>query len=90
MDEARVRLTQVVFREVNQRIADITRSQHETASGFVCECGQDFCTSIMGLTLAEYEAVREQDFFIAATGHRVEGVDRLVETRDGYDVIARV
>lgn len=90
VDEAQIRLTQVVFREVNQRIAEITRSQREPASGFVCECGQPSCNSVIDLPLVEYEAVRRGEVFIAATGHCVEGVDRLAETRDGYDLVAQV
>jgi hypothetical protein len=30
------------------------------------------------------------DFFIVARGHCVEGVDRLVESRDGFDVLVQV
>jgi hypothetical protein len=90
VDEVRVRQNQLVFREVNQRIADITRGQHEQESEFLCECGQTSCVSVVDLDLVEYEAVRERgDLFIAASGHCVEGVDRLVESRDGYDLVAQ-
>jgi hypothetical protein len=35
------------------------------------------------------EQVRgEQDVFVVAPGHGVEGVDRFVESRDGYDLVA--
>ena len=92
VNETRIRQNQFLFREVNQRIAEITRGQGEQASEFICECGEAGCTSVMDLPLADYEAVRgeREDLFIAAEGHCVEGVDRLVETRAGYDVVTQM
>ena len=91
MDERRIRKNQVVFREVNQRIADISRRHDEPASGFLCECRQAGCTSIIDLSLSDYQALRDgEDFFIVAPGHCVEGVDRLVESRQGYDLLVQV
>jgi hypothetical protein len=88
--ESRARQNQLVFREVNQRIADITRGQHEGNSEFLCECGEASCISVIDLSLAEYEEARsQQDVFIAAPGHCVEGVDRLVESRDGFDILVQ-
>jgi hypothetical protein len=89
VDERRIRNNQLVFREVNQRIADLTRNHEERESGFICECGIASCTSVIELSLGDYEAVRDgQDFFVVAPGHAVDGVDRLVESRDGFDVVA--
>jgi hypothetical protein len=91
VDEPRVRKNQYVFREVNQRIAEITRRHDERSSGFLCECGRPGCGSIVDLGLVEYEATRErEDLFIVAPGHCVEGVDRLIEARDGYEVIEQL
>jgi hypothetical protein len=91
VNEAQTRNRQFVFREVNARIAEITITQGEPTSGFICECGQSDCTSILDLSLGDYQALREGgDFFIAARGHCVEGVDRLVESREGFDVLAQV
>ena len=38
---------------------------------FLCECGDDGCERWITLTLAEYEALRETDEPILATGHTV-------------------
>jgi hypothetical protein len=39
----------------------------------------------------EYESLRAEDgFFILASGHAVEEVDRVVESRDGYEVVVAV
>jgi hypothetical protein len=86
----RTRSYQFIFRDVNERIARITRVQEETASNFLCECGLEDCISMIRLELAVYDEIRRTSgFFIAAPGHAVKGVDRLVEVRDGFDVVVQ-
>jgi hypothetical protein len=91
VNETQIRNRQHVFREVNDRIAEITVRHAEPASGFICECGEADCTSIIDLSLADYQALRAGgDFFVAAPGHCVVGIDRLVESRDGFDVLVQL
>jgi len=91
VDERQIAKNQLVFREVNERIAEITAGQGEAESEFLCECGRTDCTSVVGLSLTDYQALRlGGDFFVAAPGHCVEGVDRLVESRGGFDVLVQV
>jgi hypothetical protein len=91
VDDRQIRKNQLVFREVNQRIAEITASQSEAASEFLCECGRADCTSVIDLSLTDYMALRDGgDHFVVASGHCAEGVDRLVDSRDGYDVLVQV
>jgi hypothetical protein len=86
-----IRNRQRVFRQVNERIADIMVAQDERANGFLCECAGSSCTSILELPLTDYRAVREEgDTFLVAAGHSVDGVDRLVESRDGFDLVEQV
>jgi hypothetical protein len=57
----------------------------------VCECGRNDCTDHLELELGEYQMIRASgDYFIAATGHRVDGVDQVAESRDGFDVLVQV
>ena len=87
----RIRLSQVLFREVNQQIAEITRTNHELVSEFLCECGRPDCATVLELELTEYEEIRtEEGHFIAAPDHCVEGVDRKVEERQGFEVLLQV
>jgi hypothetical protein len=81
---------QLILREVNERVADITFQQGESKSEFVCECGRMDCNDHVDLALSEYRGIRNGEYFIAATGHCVEGVDRLVESRDGLDLLAQL
>jgi hypothetical protein len=91
VDDRQIQKNQILFREVNERIAEITASQSEAASEFLCECGEENCTSVIDLSLRDYQALRNrEEFFIVAPGHCVEGVDRLVESRDDFDVLVQV
>ena len=90
MTRDQTRTNQLILREVNERIADITVHQKQSRSEFVCECGQMDCNDHVDLDLGAYRVIRNGDYFIAATGHCVEGVDRLVESRDGLDLLVQL
>lgn len=91
MTRDQTRTNQLILREVNERVAEITVQQKESKSEFVCECGRMDCNDHVDLDLGAYRAIRaSRDYFIAATGHCVDGVDRLAESRDGFDVLAQV
>ena len=48
----------MLFREVNERIAELLARAWQTAPGdFLCECGREACTRRVTLTLPEYEAI---------------------------------
>jgi hypothetical protein len=85
------RINQLLLREVNERIGDITVQQKESRSEFVCECGRMDCHGHVHLELGEYQTIRASgDYFIAAAGHCVDGVDRIAESRDGFDLLTQL
>jgi hypothetical protein len=91
VSDLEIRRAQTLFREVNERIAEITREQQETVSDFLCECGRTDCTSVVRLELPDYQVVRSATAnFVSAPGHCVDGVDRLAYSRDGYDVLVQI
>ena len=91
MTRDQTRTAQLIFREINERVAEITVQYHESESEFVCECGRDDCTAHVELNLDEYQTIRASgEYFIAATGHCVDGVDRVAESRDGFDVLVQL
>jgi hypothetical protein len=86
-----IRKTQIIFREVNKRIAEITSAHEEKSSEFLCECGTATCATVIPLALSDYREMRKDDaHFITALGHRVDGIDRLVEARDGFEIVVLV
>ena len=89
MNPAAVRRNQLVFREVNNRIAEVTADYREPGAVFLCERGRDDCVEKIALDLSEYRELRvDPRLFLVASGHAVEGVDELVAACDGYDVTA--
>jgi hypothetical protein len=83
------RLRSDIFREVNERIAEISGMwEWEEKQGFLCECATAHCTQAVWLTRAEYASIRAvQRRFLTAPGHETVGDGRVVERRGDYVVI---
>jgi hypothetical protein len=89
----RVARNQAVFREVNDRIHEVSAHwQTEDAVSFVCECSRADCVEALTLTLEEYEAIRaEPTWFVVAPGHVNRERGRLVRTEGArYAVVEEV
>ena len=72
--DERVGRNEAVFREVNERIKDLTMQfQVAEPSGlieFVCECSAETCREMVEVTLSEYEVVRaDPAHFLIVPGH---------------------
>src|SRR5215211_2296667 len=81
------RTAQLIFREINERVAEITVQYHESESEFVCECGRDDCTAHVELNLDEYQTIRASgEYFIAALVYCVEAADGVSAFWLGFDV----
>ena len=58
---------------------------------FLCECGDASCTQHIRMTLAEYEALREEPrHFAVVPGHGEPSVEAVVDRRAGYDVVRKL
>lgn len=67
---------QTLFREVNERIAELAGELDENDESpfqpFICECSHDDCAESVEATLAEYEAIRANGArFLLAPGHEL-------------------
>jgi hypothetical protein len=84
---ARKARNQALFREVNDRIAELA-AQFEVASGpqsFVCECSQLGCTELVQLPAAAYRRLRDNPTtFLVLTGHEDLDHETVVERTAGY------
>jgi hypothetical protein len=60
--EERLAGNEALFREVNERVAEVAASyiltETQSAVDFTCECGRAQCSETMMMTIAEYEAIR--------------------------------
>lgn len=88
-DAEREAIPQVIFREVNEHIADLRGDWSEAVpSRFVCECGNPACVEPLAVGLDEYERVRADGTrFVVVPGHERPGVERVVESHDRFLVV---
>lgn len=91
----RVGRNEALFREVNERIRDVSGSLESVSGGsaveFVCECSRTECHTSIELDLREYERVRAHPArFLVAVGHLWSPeAERLVEENPGYWVVEK-
>jgi hypothetical protein len=83
---------QVLFREVNERIAELTGLLNETGFNLlICECSDPACAGSIEITLAEYEAVRADPArFVILDGHQLPEVERVVADKGRYLVVEKL
>jgi hypothetical protein len=72
---------QLVFREVNERIAELSGDWNETGlSLFICECSDTACAESLEITPAEYEQVRADGArFVVLHGHEQPQVESVID-----------
>ena len=79
-------LTQTLFREVNEHIAELQRSRMFIE--FACECCDKNCAESVVVTIDEYEAVRHcPTRFIVAPDHVAGPCEPVVEKNDRYAIV---
>lgn len=90
MDEERARRigkNEALFREVNERIEEITIGDR---ADFLCECADPGCTQPISLTLDAYEQLRsDSNLFAIVPDHEEPDVEDVVDRRDGYVVVKK-
>ena len=83
---------EALFREVNERIEDVSTTlvPDEEQMEFLCECDDTACTEKVSATRAEYEAVRAVGtHFIVTPGHQDPGVESVVQQNDRFLVVEK-
>jgi hypothetical protein len=92
---ARQASNEALFREVNERIAELGTRAHAWSLGgtdFLCECGEEGgCGQRVRVPIDVYERVRSQDDrFIVRPGHESPEIERAVEWTDDYVVVDKI
>ena len=83
----RVGKNEAVFREVNERINEVTR---EKTAEYLCECGYANCTETVQMTVADYEDLRaDPTRFALLPGHEVPHIELVVAGKDGFLVVQK-
>ena len=90
---ARQARNESLFREVNERIAQLGEKAEAWAPDgtidFLCECGEEGgCGQRVRVPADVYERVRSQDDrFVVRPGHETPEIERAVEWSDDYVVV---
>ena len=89
--EERLAKNEVIFRDLNERIADIAATHDDDhLYEFLCECSNVDCTLRLPLTLAFYEDVRKvATRFVVAPGHDLPEIEDVLFRGDGYQIVTK-
>jgi hypothetical protein len=82
---------QVVFREVNERIAELSWAVEGLGMRLlICECSNESCADSIEITPGEYDAVRAHgDRFVVVAGHELPGIEHVVEGNGRFLVVEK-
>jgi len=94
MTEERIARNDSIFRDANEQInasAKVHGTDEAQAVPFICECADEHCTTIVPLSLGEYEGVRtDSRQFLTSFGHeRFEGIVEIVSTNHHHVVVRK-
>ena len=83
---------QVVFREVNERIAGLTGLLNDVGLNLlICECSDATCAEALEITQEEYETVRADPArFVVLRDHELPEVERVVADNGRYLVVEKI
>jgi hypothetical protein len=84
---------EALFRRVNERVQEVNRAFESILEEavFFCECADVDCMDKIGMTLHEYEALRDiSTHFAVMPGHVLPEDERVAEERAGYVVVEKV
>jgi hypothetical protein len=90
--QRRVGENEVLYREVNERVRDLSDQFGLTVEtvDFVCECGRLDCNEPIKLTGAEYADVRSDGAtFAIKPGHELPDTETVVEEHETYFVVRK-
>jgi hypothetical protein len=90
--EERTAANEALLREVNDRIEDVGERlsvlPNDGRLDFRCECGRGGCTTMISMSVREYEHLRsDNDRFAVAPGHEDDEIERVVERTERYWIV---
>ena len=88
---ARLARNETIFREVNERIEELTQRGELDSLDILCECGNPDCKEPLRVSVVEYERVRQQptDFFVAPS-HVIPAIEKVVDEKQSFDVVRKL
>jgi hypothetical protein len=91
MDTVKRAETESLFRDVNERIAEIAERFDAESTEFMCECSDPTCSERLHASLDEYEEVRSDGAtFMLSAGHVDPDIERVVADRGRFQVVEKI
>ena len=91
--ELRAAQNQLLFREVNDRIKELSGKALGPAAevDFACECDNPECHDAIPMSIAEFAAIEGagKNRFIVSAGHEDDGVEDVIEKREECLIVAK-
>jgi hypothetical protein len=88
--EDRLARNETLFREVNERVEEVSEGVGNDFIDFVCECGHEDCIAMISLTRSEYEQIRADPvLFGIVPGHEIPEIEEIVSEHDRFDVVRK-
>jgi hypothetical protein len=91
--EQRLVKNEVMFRDLNERVAQSAHAQgvDDHVFEFLCECSNADCTLRVRLTLSAYETVRSDPTqFVVADGHELPEIESVVFRSSDYQIVRKL
>ncbi|MBA3843066.1 MAG: hypothetical protein H0X39_10705 [Actinobacteria bacterium] len=93
MDERDRRMAQneVLFREVNERVRDVAAQLGDDGGyEYFCECANKDCTFRVSLSLADYEAIRQNPKqFVVLPNHYTPEIEDVVAESETFWIVRK-
>jgi hypothetical protein len=84
----RLARNQTIFREVNERLRELSNRNDQTE--YQCECSDVACMDTIALDTAQYEAIRsKRKVFVIVPGHERLEVERVVDEDDRFMLVEK-
>ena len=93
VSEERLGANEALFREVNERVAEVAEQflEAESPVEFCCECSNGECSEQIAISLVEYRGVRAiATHFAVVPGHELPEIERVVRRFPTYFVIEKL
>jgi hypothetical protein len=88
--KTRIARNEALFREVNERVREVSERGPMERIDFLCECGDAECTESISLTLGEYERLRSDPvIFGIKGGHAIPDVEEVVGENERFQTVRK-
>jgi hypothetical protein len=87
----RIARNETIFREVNERIEEVSANAPGKHVEFLCECGDRECAEVIALARGEYEGLRADPvLFAVLPGHEIPEVEIVVAENERFLTVRKL